>query len=464
MCQFYSVKIGAPEPLKWELKVRRAGAGWDEVKPYSRELGGNQSWALVHLDHINNIKGWSPDCENETNTNLFEFSVRVVVKDESNKVYEGGWSEAATAAAYCNQNIEWTTIAVGCVVASVLAVVVVILSCRFFQYWNQTKDFFGRVEKELDAKFVLAPLEHQDDGGSPGPEFEMSQFGGGGGGSKRNGGNNDDDDTDTLLLEETTPDQKPHRQKSASESATSDLTSGGSSQGGRSGTTDRSSECSGRPLQADLASTCSGYVSMCRTDSGGSGSNYTQVSATQPPPRPSSTPSALPESSSLASQYQAYSCASPQFSSLPRAGSAPPPAYLRRPNAASSFGSRLSSSHYPDVLEPTAEEISLGDSVNPGYSLVTGASTATNLPLPPAHIPPQLAAVSQQLAVASLNLPPAAGARPLFNGYLQAGLIDRQAPTAAFGRPPFDETGGTIERPAVPHFISGMQVTIKFKK
>ena len=209
---------------------------------------------------------------------------------------------------------------------------------------------------------------------SPGPpDFEMNQFGGGGGGGGPSKGG-DDDDADTLLLEETTTTEtKTQRQKSASESATSDLTSGG-----RSGNTDLASDCSQRSvgggvrIQADLASTCSGYVSMFRADSGGSaGSNYTQfglpASSGPMPARASSTPVPNPQLHLLpASSSSQYSS-----TSLPRPSSNPSPIY-RQSIPTSVVGLSYQTTPEAVGLGAMVEETGLGEAGSPGYSLVTG--------------------------------------------------------------------------------------------
>lgn len=241
---------------------------------------------------MNNVKGWSPDCENASNTNKFDFAVQVIVVDtEKGEEFVGPWSDNVTVAAYCSQSLSWTIIIVVCVVVAVAAMVLVMLVCRASHWWLLKKDFFDKLGKELDAKFVLASVDSLDGGGAgqnnSGPEFELRQF------DIRQGGDEskeDPGDTDTLLLRgsSSSPGQPPHRHKSASESAQSDFTTsgfGGSSQGCTT-TTVSSDCCSGRlhPQAAPLSeagSSVSGYISMMgRADS--SQSNYTQLGLGRP--------------------------------------------------------------------------------------------------------------------------------------------------------------------------------------
>ena len=425
--------------------MSRAGPSWNKTVPYSHSVQGDKDEYSVELDHVNNVKGWSPDCENTTNTNMFAFGVRVMVVDESGVEYIGDWSDTTEAAAYCNKAPAWAHIILICVTVSVLAVSLLLICCRCYQYWYKTRDFFGQVGKELETKFVLAVTDNVDN--SPGPEFEMNQFGGGGP-SKGTGGDDGDDDADTLLLEDTSANEKTARQKSASESATSDLTgSGCESQGGKSGATDLNSDCSqrsGRPIQADLASTCSGYVSMFRADSGGSGSNYTQFSL--PPARPNSTPVPNPQNftPSSASQYSS--------TSLPRPSSNPSPVYLSRPShhQPHSFGYRNQQS---EGLGPMVEETSLGESSSPGYSLVTGTGGLTapsNLLLVDASFQNAF-----QLPQASLNSSFQLPAAPLDSSAASdllppGGVEERGVPEVLSDRP----------TPSAAHHLAALQVTI----
>ena len=360
--------------------MRRAGKAWSSVNPYSLNVTGRRDYITIRLDEVNSVRGWSPDCENQTNTNMFEFGVRVVVQDAKRIEYAGPWSRGVARAAYCRHPSDLWWIYLTCILVPLATVVGLVVCYRCYNYWYSTKDFFGKVGKELESKFVLtAATENIDGDGSPGPEFEMSQLGKG---PLPKDGRDDDnaggDDSDTLLLEEpgSYPNSKTQRQKSASESATSDLTSGGESHGGKSSSsaaTDRTSECSGQstaPLATDLASNCSGYVSMCPLDSvssgGGVGSSYTQF---QPARQFSTLNPCHPLSVDLADAVVNFAATQPPPPPLLQTPghTADPPsssAYLARPP------SRSNGYRQTPPLDPMLEEPSLTESnTSPGYSL-----------------------------------------------------------------------------------------------
>jgi len=220
---------------------------------------------------VNNIKGWSPDCLNASNTNKFEL---FVTDTETGEEYVGPWSDSVTVAAYCSQSLSWTNIIVTCVLVVIVVAVILVFVCRVGHWWVIKKDFFDKLGKELDAKFVLASVDSLEAGGGnnqhAGPEYELRQF------DIRHG--RDPGDTDTLLLRDSSA--QPTLHKSASQSAQSDFTTsgfGGSSQGGCT-TATLSSEGGrlhlGPPSEAGSA--VSGYISMIgRADS--THSNYTQL-------------------------------------------------------------------------------------------------------------------------------------------------------------------------------------------
>ena len=84
---FISSQIGAPKAWRWEIKINRAEPAWSSVKPYSKNFSGDVTELAVNLAHVSKNESWSPDCENENNTNKFEFAVRVSVMDEEGQ----GW-------------------------------------------------------------------------------------------------------------------------------------------------------------------------------------------------------------------------------------------------------------------------------------------------------------------------------------------------------------------------------------
>lgn len=259
-------------------------AGWEEEPPYLVNVSGIATEATLSLNQVNNIKGWSPDCENATNTNKFDFAVQVTVADpETGVEFTGPWSEAVTVVVYCSPAHSCTIIIVVCVVVALVVVVeVFLMAFRVSRWWLDNKDFFDKLDKELDAKFMLASVDSLEGGrgAAGGPKYELRQFdirGGGGDDGKKDPG-----DTDTLLLKGDAPSPSssplhqgqppPHyRQKSAnSESTQSDFASssfGGSSHGcTSSGAANTAECCPGGHLRlagSDAGgSAASGYISM----------------------------------------------------------------------------------------------------------------------------------------------------------------------------------------------------------
>ena len=389
-CILYSsLQVGAPAAALWQLRTRRVGPGWEDEQPYLVNISGTANEATLSLALVNNVKGWSPDCDNTSNTNKFDFAVQVmVVEPETGTEFVGPWSEAVTVAAYCSPALSWTIIIVVCVVVAIAVVVVVLLVCRASHWWLLKKDFFDKLGKELDAKFVLASVDNLDGGGGGGgggPDYELRQFdirtGGG-----EDGKEEDPGDTDTLLLRgassSSSPGQLPpphHRQKSsASESAQSDFTTsgfGGSSQGCTSAATTAtlSDDSSARhlPSEAGSSSAVSGYISMMggRADSGQS--NYTQLALARPRTLSGPATSALHHPTSRPASYcAATSSSDSRPSSLPPVPGGETP--IVDPLAATTPGDSL-----------PQQQLSLSDwNSFPGYSLVT--STPGGLPAPAA--------------------------------------------------------------------------------
>jgi hypothetical protein len=250
------------------VRTRRAGPDWESEPPYLLNITGSALHTALSLDTVNAIKGWSPDCLNASNTNKFEFAVQVIVIDtETGEEFVGPWSDSVTVGAYCSQSLSLTIIIVTCVIVVIVVAVVVVLVCRVGHWWVIKKDFFDRLGKELDAKFVLASVDSLDVGGGinsqqqhAGPEYELRQF---------DESKDDPGDTDTLLLRDSSPAPQPTRHKSASESAQSDFTTsgfGGSSSQGGCTTATLSSE-GGTRLHlvgpaSEAGSSVSGYISM----------------------------------------------------------------------------------------------------------------------------------------------------------------------------------------------------------
>ena len=136
-CILYSsLQVGAPAAALWQLRTRRVGPGWEDEQPYLVNISGTANEATLSLALVNNVKGWSPDCDNTSNTNKFDFAVQVmVVEPETGTEFVGPWSEAVTVAAYCSPALSWTIIIVVCVVVAIAVVVVVLLVCRASHWW-----------------------------------------------------------------------------------------------------------------------------------------------------------------------------------------------------------------------------------------------------------------------------------------------------------------------------------------
>lgn len=62
---------------------------------------GDEYNMLVSLDTVVENQDWSPDCFNESLTNLYNFSVRAVTVDGTGKHYRGNWSDVRVTPAYC---------------------------------------------------------------------------------------------------------------------------------------------------------------------------------------------------------------------------------------------------------------------------------------------------------------------------------------------------------------------------
>lgn len=244
--------------------------------------------------------------------------VRAVVLDPaSNKKYTGGWSKGASADAYCTPATNWFLIIGVPIIVLVIGSLLLCFVRTGYKYWHDTAQFFGEVGKELDAKLVIQAENMNETVTTRTTEFELAPIkrDGNSGGSGGEGGVNDDikddDDSDTLLLEDSGQggDQrttlcgntKPNRQKSESESfASSYLTSGCDSLLSR-GISSNSSQLLQQPQafnkqssvnSSDMhgGSTCSGYVSMTRTESDGSSSNNSSKMSQHPPITVASVP------------------------------------------------------------------------------------------------------------------------------------------------------------------------------
>ena len=65
------------------------------------QVDGDKYNFTMDLTKLHSEKDWSPNCDNSTNTNLFNFTIRAIVEVDGNNI-TGPWSEPITVPAYCN--------------------------------------------------------------------------------------------------------------------------------------------------------------------------------------------------------------------------------------------------------------------------------------------------------------------------------------------------------------------------
>ena len=251
-----------------------------------------------------------------------------------NVEYTGEWSRGATADAYCTPATNWFMVVGVPIIVLISLVFTMCVVHTVWKYYTDKLQFFGEIGKELDAKLVIQADGMHDAGAanvSSAGEFEMETISRGGTGSRRGGDGNsgssgsgsprkgdggggtsgdskDSDDSDTLLLDDANNQDQytsqrsnmQNRQKSESESAASSyLTSGCDSllsrgiSGGSTGSQmlpqllfNKQCSVTGSSGEPQLGSTCSGYVSMTRTESDGSSSNNSSNLSNQLPNLP----------------------------------------------------------------------------------------------------------------------------------------------------------------------------------
>ncbi len=64
--------------------------------------GGTNS-LLLSLERLGVDSDWTPDCFNQSLTNLYNFSIRAVTRDpDLRATYEGDWSPVEVTPAYCS--------------------------------------------------------------------------------------------------------------------------------------------------------------------------------------------------------------------------------------------------------------------------------------------------------------------------------------------------------------------------
>lgn len=149
-------QVGAPTVLLWELRVARNGTTLDWTKTYPPHVMS----AEVDLDSMHQDQNWSPDCLNNSNTNIFNFSVRAKVENNENHLFVGPYSEDLQLPAYCAPAYPWMLIILGSVLLPILVVAAVLLLCRLGNWFQRKRAFFDKLSRDLGdmsgQEFVIA--------------------------------------------------------------------------------------------------------------------------------------------------------------------------------------------------------------------------------------------------------------------------------------------------------------------
>ena len=170
---------GAQSVSRWEVMVARAEDEFEGYEAYKITMDGHKVRQRINLESLNDAAGWSPDCNNASNSNLFNFSVKAVVKDPgTGHLYESPWSEAHTLPAYCKPAFPWK-IALGvCIGLPILVLAALVVACRAGNWFKSKHDLFRKLGKELD-QLAQANSQHVVKAGlhHPGHDFNMAQLG-----------------------------------------------------------------------------------------------------------------------------------------------------------------------------------------------------------------------------------------------------------------------------------------------
>jgi len=169
--------LGAPEAASWDIRVSRAGEMWEERSDHDAGIipvDGDKYNFTMDLTKLHSEKDWSPNCDNSTNTNLFNFTIRAIVEVDGNNI-TGPWSEPITVPAYCNVPQPWLIIILVSVVGAGVAVLLVIGFCRAWSWFNNKKEFFDKLGRELDDKFIIPSVD--EDRNDKTKEYKMTNFG-----------------------------------------------------------------------------------------------------------------------------------------------------------------------------------------------------------------------------------------------------------------------------------------------
>jgi len=200
-------QLGAAEPLRWDIMIRRVGNQWkSNPKTAIIQVAGSASSHTMDLRRIQDREDWSPDCENLTasvTSNRFNFTMRAVVANPGGDIFVGGWSRPITLPAVCQNPPPWgaiiTAVVLTTVGAALLFIILYKFSCHCNDMWERHKDMAN-----LD-KLPVYPLEEIKGGMNKDYSDPLARDHMGGGGGGGGGGHRRDHSKDSLqnLLKET---------------------------------------------------------------------------------------------------------------------------------------------------------------------------------------------------------------------------------------------------------------------
>jgi len=226
-------QLGAPDALSWDIKVSRAGDIWKDRKDHDAGIIGVMGAMLNYTLDLNNLhddKDWSPDCSNSSNTNLFNFTIRAIVQVGEQNI-NGLWSKPVTVAAYCKAPLPWLKLILVSIIVTITAIVAVIGLCRAWTWFHKKKEFFDKLGRELDDKFINASVDEL--GNEKSKTYGMTSFGDKNGRKPSYSRADSKDSMETLLNND-----KGNRESGRSDT-TSGCESGGSSELGEERNRDR---------------------------------------------------------------------------------------------------------------------------------------------------------------------------------------------------------------------------------
>lgn len=173
-------QLGAPEAEWWDLAVSRVGQQWENnPKRTIKMVKGFAQTYTMDLSKVQEDEDWSPDCENvtaSTITNMFNFSIRAVVKNEEGEVLTGEWSKPRTVPAFC-QTIQPIILIIGICIPVTLAVFIIsTVVWKSYKWIQRKKEFFDKIGRELDDKFVVPSSNERNDVGKTPKGYDETGF------------------------------------------------------------------------------------------------------------------------------------------------------------------------------------------------------------------------------------------------------------------------------------------------